>query len=152
MTIDKWDIRFMYLARFWANLCSKDPSTKVGAVLVGKDRRDVALGYNGFPPGIDDSESRLADREYKHRLTLHAERNVIDNAHFDTAGSTLYCTQIPCTIHGCSLSVVSRGIKRVVCPPPPDKEPWLSDATASRAILEEGGVELVFMPADSERG
>ena len=136
-----WDSRFMRLALWWAQECSKDPSTKVGAVLVGTDRRDVALGYNGFPAGIND-DNRLLDKDMKYALTVHAERNVIDNAHFDVRGGTLYCTQIPCTRHGCALSVISKGIARVVCPPFPSNEPWASDALLTQKIFKEACVQL----------
>jgi dCMP deaminase len=122
---------------------SKDPSTKVGAVLVGVDQRMVALGYNGFPPGVEDLPERLADRECKYALTQHAERNVLDNAWFDCRGATLYCTQIPCS--GCGKSVVSKGVRRVVCPPPPTREPWASDCRWAILMFEEVGIELEYV-------
>jgi dCMP deaminase len=70
-----WDARYLDLARHVAKW-SKDPSTQVGAVVVGKDRRKIAVGYNGFPRGIAD-DNRLFDREVKYTLIQHAERNVI---------------------------------------------------------------------------
>jgi deoxycytidylate deaminase len=48
-----WDARFMALAEHVAGW-SKDPSTKVGAVIVSPDRRQLTTGYNGFPQGIAD--------------------------------------------------------------------------------------------------
>jgi len=136
----EWDDRFIDLAWHVATW-SKDPSTKVGAVLVGKDRREIAVGYNGFPPGIADREDRLNDRDVKLRLTQHAERNVLDNARFDVRGGTLYTTFFVC--NECAKSVVSRGIVRVVCPPPADREPWASDAEWSRQLLMEAGVNVI---------
>lgn len=44
--VDKWDIRFMKRAQELASW-SKDPSTKVGAVIV-KGKHAVAEGYNGI--------------------------------------------------------------------------------------------------------
>ena len=55
---EKWDFRFIELARHIA-LWSKDPSTKVGCVVVGEDREIRSTGFNGFPRGIDDDEDRL---------------------------------------------------------------------------------------------
>jgi dCMP deaminase len=133
-----WDQRFMELARFWSRN-SKDPSTKVGAVIVGRDKRDVCMGYNGFPPGIADDD-RLEKRETKYPLMIHAERNALDNARFDTRGATLYATLAPCC--GCASSIVSKGIKRVVCPKP-DIESDLAKRHGIKAALEalaEGGV------------
>lgn len=147
-TVTKWDRRFHELARHVAGW-SKDPSTKVGAVLVGVDRRQVALGYNGFPPGIEDTPERLADRASKYRLTQHAERNVLDNARFDAAGGTLYTTFFPCS--ECAKSIVSRGIARVFTPPPATHEPWASDARFSCELLREGGVDVdVYAPDEQE--
>ena len=42
---EKWNVRFLDLARFIA-AWSKDPSTKVGAVLVRPDRTIAAVGFN----------------------------------------------------------------------------------------------------------
>ena len=109
-----WDQRFLDLAHHVAQW-SKDPSTKVGAVLVGTDKRQVALGYNGFPPRVADSNFRLYHRTIKLRYTIHAERNVLDNAHFPTQGSTLYVTHPPCC--ACALSIISKGVARVVSSP-----------------------------------
>ena len=65
----------MALAQFVATW-SRDPSTKVGAVVVGAgDRRKIAFGYNGLPPGVEDTEERLNDRETRLALTVH-QRNL----------------------------------------------------------------------------
>lgn len=139
----KWDDRFLTLAAHVAQW-SKDPSTRVGAVLVGEDIREVALGYNGFPPGIEDSPDRLSDRPTKLRLTLHAERNVLDNARFSCRGSTLYATHPPCA--ACALSIVSRGVARVhVSPPSPDfVTRWHSEILHSKDLLREAGIDINF--------
>lgn len=136
-----WDTRFMRLAREWALLCSKDPNTQVGAVLVGANPRDIALGYNGFPPGIADDE-RMLDRDLKNQLVQHAERNVLDNAKFDTRGATIYATFHICS--ECAKSAISKGVTRVVCPPPADYEPWKSRAALAQSLLKEAGVELTI--------
>ena len=50
--MDKWDARFMELAKViasWAS-CYK-PNRKIGAVIV-KNKRIVTTGYNGAPAGI----------------------------------------------------------------------------------------------------
>lgn len=136
---DKWDYRFMTLARHVAEW-SKDPSTRVGSVLVGKQRAAIAVGFNGFPPGIDDTDLRLRDTKMKYRLMMHSERNVLDNARFDVVGGTLYSTLIPCC--ECTKSIISRGIGRVVCPPIPDREPWKEEGSWSRMLLQEAGIAI----------
>ena len=138
-----WDERFLALAHHISQW-SKDPSTKVGAVLVGTDKRQVALGYNGFPPGITDSNSRLADRDAKLRYTLHAERNVLDNAHFPTQGATLYVTHPPCC--NCALSIISKGVTRVVSSPVSSdfRLRWGTEMFHSAWVLHEAGVGFNF--------
>jgi dCMP deaminase len=138
-----WDERFLALA-LHVSQWSKDPSTKVGAVLVGLDKRQVALGYNGFPRGVLDSASRLADRDIKLRYTIHAERNVLDNAHFPTQGATLYCTHPPCT--SCALSIISKGIARVVSSPMSSEfaSRWRAETFLSRDLFREAGVGCNF--------
>ena len=65
----KWDVRFIELAKH-ISLWSKDPSTKVGCVVVGEDREIRSTGFNGFPRGIDDDDERLMDREKKYPANL----------------------------------------------------------------------------------
>lgn len=138
----KWDQRFLDLAQAVAQW-SKDPSTKVGAILVGT-KRQVALGYNGFPEGVADTDSRLTNREIRLRYTLHAERNVLDNAGFPTQGSTLYVTHPPCC--GCALSIISKGVARVVSLPMCDsfRDRWGAEVFASREVLREVGIKCDF--------
>ena len=62
---EKWDRRFIDLALHISEW-SKDPSTKVGCVVVGEDREIRSTGFNGFPRGIEDSMERLEDRELKY--------------------------------------------------------------------------------------
>jgi len=108
-----WDERFMRLAAHVAQW-SKDPSTKVGAVIVDSKRRVIAMGYNGFPRGVDDSPERYADREVKYAHVVHAELNAILNALGPVEGCTLYTTLEPCT--GCAKAIIQSGISRVVLP------------------------------------
>ena len=136
---NKWDTRFSALAQYVAEEWSKDPSTKVGAIAVGVDKTQVAIGYNGFPPGIEDDLDRLNDQEQRRLLMQHAERNVLDNATFDLRGATIYSTQYPCP--QCSLSIVTKRIYRIVCPSwqhLPERKQLRGIQAAS--ILREGNV------------
>lgn len=109
-----WDKRFLELADHVASW-SKDPSTKVGAVIVNADKQVLSLGYNGFPRGVFDVQTRYDDRPTKHLYVAHAERNALDNAFTDVRGATLYATLCPC--NECAKSIIQRGIKRVVTRP-----------------------------------
>lgn len=142
----KWQLRFLELADFVAQW-SKDPSTKVGAVITDADKRVVSVGYNGFPRGVDDDEARYNDRPLKYKLVCHAERNALDNAPLDVAGCTMFVSLMPCA--ECAKSMIQKGIKKVVLRPTPEKflnYDWESDVynwKIAKLMFEEAGVELV---------
>ena len=107
-----WDDYFLQIARVAATK-SKDPSTKVGAVIVRPDHSIVSMGYNGFPRGIADTYKRLHDRETKYSLIIHGEMNAILSARESLAGYTLYTVPfMPCD--RCFVHVIQAGIRRVV--------------------------------------
>ena len=74
-----WDSRFMDLARH-VGAWSKDRSRQVGCVVVGSDNSVRALGFNGFPRGLDDEKEQRHQRPAKYLWTEHAERNAIYSA------------------------------------------------------------------------
>lgn len=137
----KWTNRFLELA-FHVSGWSKDPSTKVGAVIVNDENRIVSLGYNGFPRGVDDCETRYNNRDVKYKYVCHAERNAIDNAYSDVSGCTIYVTLMPC--NECAKSIIQRGIKKVVCKGSSEDKPFLNwDIT--KIMFQEAGIELVLV-------
>jgi dCMP deaminase len=144
-----WIKRYLDLAHHIAQW-SKDPSTKVGAVIIGPHRRQIALGYNGFPEGIIDDPRRLNDRDIKIRLMQHAERNALDQATFDLFGSTLVVTHHPCS--ECAKSIVSKGIIQVYCPlgSPGYRLRWADEMRWSRLILNEANVILTEVDDDGK--
>lgn len=102
---------------FYLDMCehirtrSKDPRTKVGAVIVSPDGRELSTGYNGFPPAFPDSEENWMS-ENKHKFVIHAELNALLNCPFKTAGCTLYCSHHPCP--ECVKSALSAGINSFI--------------------------------------
>lgn len=107
----KWDGRMIVLAQHIAQW-SKDPSTKVGAVIVDDKNRVVGHGYNGFPRGVEDDPELLENRTAKYPRTVHAELNAILNARGSVEGCTLYVTMGPCA--ECAKAIIQSGISRVV--------------------------------------
>lgn len=106
-----WDAWFLGLADYMAT-GSKDPSTKVGAVIVRPDRTIAGEGFNGFPRGIAD-DCRMHDRPTKYELVIHAEMNATLNAAGPVAGCTIYVSPVaPCV--RCAVHLVQAGIVRVV--------------------------------------
>jgi len=138
-----WDARFVNLALHIA-AWSKDPSTKVGCVVVGPDREIRSTGFNGFPRGIADSVERLGDREKKYPLVCHAEENAIMHAArigVSLKGCTAYVTWPLCT--RCARSLIQAGIDQIVYPAGlviPER--WVEDFSISSAMLAEAGLSL----------
>ena len=123
----RWDRHFLRLAVQHAAM-SQDPSTQVGAVIVGPDQEIRSVGFNGFPRGIADIEARLNNRDLKLKLIVHGEMNAILAAArvgIPLKGCTLYfaATDIggaawggaPCS--RCSVEIIQAGIAEIVSPP-----------------------------------
>ena len=134
---------FLEEAKFIARR-SKDPSTKVGAIAIDDDYNILALGYNGFPRGVKDTEERLCHRPTKIALTVHAEANLIAasaRTGRKLAGATLIVSSLfPCNV--CAGLIAQAGIKRVIAPAI-DNERWRESNLMAKAIFEEAGVEVV---------
>jgi dCMP deaminase len=141
----KWNLRFLDMADFVASW-SKDPSTKVGAVITDEHKRIVSVGYNGFPRGVSDDEERYNDRPLKYKLVCHAERNALDNAPLSVDGCTMFVSLMPCA--ECAKSMIQKGIKKVVLRPTPEKfrnYDWDADVynwKISQIMFNEAGVEV----------
>lgn len=149
--ISHWDFDFLSLARFWALRMSKDPSTKVGAVIVRPNHSIASMGYNGFPIGVKDHPERYADRDVKLRMVRHSEQNAMDFATENLSGYTLYTWPfMPCA--ACAGGVIQRGIRRCVAPPTPSaiEERWREDLKWSKIKLEEAGVRMDFLELPAE--
>jgi dCMP deaminase len=123
---------------------SKDPSTQVSAVIVDDQKKVVSLGYNGFPRGVEDLIERYGDRELKHKLVCHAERNALDNSPRSVVGCTLYCTLEPCA--DCAKSIIQNGIKKVITRKSDREDTFNWEFT--RLMFKEAGVELEYYKED----
>jgi len=139
----KWDLRFLKLAQHISKW-SKDPSTKVGCIIVGEDREIRSTGFNGFPRGIEDSEDRLNDRTKKYPLICHAEENAIMHAArigISLKGCIEYVTWPPC--NRCARSLIQAGIKEIVIPNEVKiPERWNDEFDLSMIMLNEANIEL----------
>jgi dCMP deaminase len=105
-----WDDYFLDIAEAVSRR-SHDGETQVGAVIVDPNKRILATGYNGFPPGCNDRELPNL-RPDKYPYMVHAEINAIASSRQDLRGATLYCTWSPC--RDCAKAVITAGIARVV--------------------------------------
>ena len=106
-----WDEYFLEIAEAVA-LKSKDPSSKMGCVIVDQNKRVVSLGYNGMVQGSDESKMTLEERPMKYHFAIHSEMNAIIFAHQDLTGCTLYNRVATCD--NCLKYCLQAGIKRFV--------------------------------------
>ena len=143
---DKWDRRFIELAKHISTY-SKDPSTKVGAIIVNDNHLVVGMGYNGFPRGVEDSEERLNDREQKYAMVVHAEANAVLMAGHKCRGATLYVYPsfvLPPICNECAKLVIQSGIREVVGYEPDLNDErakrWASSIKVSQQMCKEAGV------------
>jgi dCMP deaminase len=138
-TQDWWDRYFLGISEE-VSKASKDPSTKVGAVIVRPDRTVASLGYNGFRCGIADTDERLNTREIKYDLVVHGEINAILTAREPLHGYCLYTWPF-LTCKKCALQVIQAGIVRVVAPYVVN-ERWEASFREAQAVYDEAGVAL----------
>ena len=137
-----WDDYFMGVSLLAANR-SKDPSTQVGACIVGEDNRILSTGYNGFPHGCSDDAfpwNRDSSKGVtKYNFVVHAELNAILNAGGKSlVGSRIFVSLFPC--HECAKAIIQSGIKEVF---------YLSDKykdtmgnIASKRMMDSAGVKF----------
>ncbi|MBQ3440781.1 hypothetical protein IJG27_00500 [Candidatus Saccharibacteria bacterium] len=107
----EWDEYFMKIAETVA-LKSKDPSSKMGCVIVDKNKRVVSVGYNGMVQGADESKMTLEERPMKYYFVIHSEMNALLYAHRDLSGCTVYNAVATC--ENCLKHCLQAGIKRFV--------------------------------------
>lgn len=134
--MNKWDERFLDLAKH-VSAWSKDPSTKVGAVIT-RGNEIVSMGYNGFPSGVEDNE-RLFNRETKYDIIIHAEINAILHAKQNLDGCTIYVWPLP-PCPRCAAVIIQSGIDRVVSPACEEGSRWSSACNTAKSMFEEAGV------------
>lgn len=139
----KWHKRFMDLAEL-ISTWSKDPSTKVGAVIVDKNRRIISTGYNGFAVGVDDNEERLIDRTLKYPLTLHAEENALSFAKQNLEGCILYVYGLTPCAH-CASLIIQSGIKEVYTYKHEENDRWKDSFELTKQIFNEANVKLTYL-------
>ena len=107
----EWDEYFMNIAEAVA-IKSKDPSSKMGCVIVDKNKRVVSLGYNGMVQGADESKMTLSERPMKYYFAIHSEMNAVLFAHQDLTGCTIYNRVATC--ENCLKYCLQAGVKRFV--------------------------------------
>lgn len=145
-----WAKRFLELAQVVATW-SKDPSTKVGAVIVDVNRRIVATGYNGLPQGVDDAVERYTNRDVKYPMIVHAETNAILHAGRRLDDCCLVVMMHPCA--RCAGLIIQSGLRFVAFPHPSyddrmQREPWKTEGAIALQMMQEADVEILYLHND----
>lgn len=104
-----WERYFINIAKETATK-SKDPSSKVGCVIVDKDKRVVSSGFNGFVAGCDE-HYMSQERPLKYHQVIHAEMNALIFSRKDVYGCKIYTTHGPCD--NCLKHLLQAGIKEI---------------------------------------
>jgi len=140
MILNNWDARFLDLAKLVSSW-SKDPSTKVGAIIADRNNKIISMGYNGFPVGIKDND-RLNNRDLKYEIIIHAECNAMMFANVSLKGYKLYTYPfMPCP--KCSSMIIQAGITTVVSYNN-TPERWATNFKLSTELFNEANIELIL--------
>ncbi len=114
-----WDRYFIELATLISTK-SKDPSTKMGVVIVGGDNEILSTGFNGFPRGVDEiNYPERWERPDKYMWIVHAEANAVANAArigVSLKGSRMYMNYRPCPCSTCASLIIQAGVKEIIGP------------------------------------
>jgi len=135
-----WDEYFMSLV-YLVSMKSRDPSTKIGAVIVAPDNRILATGYNGLPRGSEYRSEKM-ERPEKYMWMCHGEENAILQCDHRPVGCRMYTNGIPCS--RCGRMTVQSGIVEVITDSFWDdltsKEPdrkWAEEARRTLSMFRE---------------
>ncbi len=147
MDWNEYFMRHVYLAASK----SKDPRTKIGAVLV-KQNRIISEGYNGLPQKVCDAPFRL-ERPLKYSYVVHGEHNaVLSCARFGISAqySTCYTQGIPCC--DCMKALIQAGVNNIVVhkqwPNLTHSEQWVKSVEISKEMADEAGIIIEVYDQD----
>lgn len=128
---------------------SKDPSTRVGCILLDPETLSVrCVGYNGMPRKIDESIDLRWQRPEKYSFVSHAEANAVALSAYNstpTKDATCVVTMFPCV--ECSKMLIQAGIKKIVTKEPNEDliERWGESFKYSKILLSEAGIDIQYV-------
>lgn len=146
----KWIDHFFKLCTVHAEM-SKDPSTKVGAIIVTDSKQILNACYNGFPIGIEDDPVKVPelynDRQMKLSMTVHGEANIVAlSARYGIRleGTHLFVSLVPCK--DCAKLLIQAGIKSVYYKkdnkPIDNENDWRLRINESLDLMDKAGIKL----------
>ena len=128
---------------------SKDPTTKVGCIVVNDSKRILATGFNGLPIGVNDDPELYPERYDrdmdKYKYVSHAEANAIAFAASEGVslkGGHMFVTLHPCV--ECTKLIIMAGIKTIhaIDCESSATDGWRKDLKLAQSMLTEAGVRL----------
>lgn len=150
LPIPSWDETFMHEVYWWARR-SKDPRTKIGAVLVRPGDKDpISHGYNGFARDVNDNEIERWEKPEKYEWVVHAEDNAVLNCARkgqSSKGAIMFTQGVPCT--RCTDACIQGDIIEIVVHKQWQDyekqfgwEKWIQSAKRSEKKLKEAGIKV----------
>lgn len=139
--------KYYQLAKYQAELFSKDPSSKVAAILIAHDTFQIlSTGFNGICRNLKETEERWT-RPMKYKWVAHAELNAIANAArsgVKVENSICVVTMFPCV--DCCKALIQSGIDTIVTEKPDMNNPrWGEDFKISLEMMEEAGLKIIYV-------
>jgi dCMP deaminase len=128
---------------------SKDPTTKVGAVVIGSQHQVLGTAFNGLPMGVYDNPTPDMDfnnrytKEKKYDYMSHAEANIIALAARHGVrldGAKLFVNLQPCC--ECTKLIIQAGIKEVYCRKDEGTGGWREKIPIAMDMCSEAGVKV----------
>lgn len=131
-------LKYLEIAGYKAELLSKDPKKKVGAIILSRDGfNELSAGYNGIPRGVRETEERWLGKN-KLKWVEHAERNAIYNAARSGTSinnSVMITTRFPCV--DCTRAIIQAGIKTLYTFKLEEHGSWSKEMKLSREMMQD---------------
>ena len=135
---------------------SRDPNTRVGAVIVSPFKHIRSMGFNRFPRRLAYTPERLQNRDLKNRLMVHAERAAITDAAkrgMAINGCTLYLAATDdsgliwggCPCLACTIEIIEGGIAEIVSFAPKAVSKWADDLMFAESIMAECRIPVRYV-------
>ncbi len=103
--------QFGILTALMASGRSEDVFTQVGGIAFDKNKRILAVCYNGFAPGQELSADFLKDRDKKNQFVIHSEANLLSQVKTGEV-DTIFLTHSPCS--NCAKLIAANQVKNVI--------------------------------------
>jgi dCMP deaminase len=139
--------KYYELANYQAQLFSKDPNTKVAAIIIAPDSLQIlSTGFNGLCRKVAETPERWA-RPLKYTWCCHAEMNAVANAArsgVKIEGAICVITMFPCV--ECCKILIQSGITTVITPQPDmNNTRWAADFALSKSMFDEVCIHIIYV-------